>query len=226
MAHTTHIRAALIKVALLAGTAGLSAGCVSTFENPGPSIGRHKIQVAESIERLEIYPSERGLSLSARDKQAMAQFLHAYGREGQGPVYMNRPSTGSAGVGQAASQVRQVLAGMGHGNIQEGSYPSEAGAPAPLVVSYRRLKTLVPDCRVGDNILDTSYNSPSPNWGCSHYANIAAQVADPNQFLAPYTSTAPNMQRRMVIYEKYIEGEPTGATRSPDQRVSSQDTGG
>jgi len=225
---TQNIGRNTFKMAVLA-TAGLfMSACGTTYENPGPSIARHQIQVAESIERLELYPQGNGLVMSARDRQAMMQFLSGYGREGQGPIYMNRPEGAGGGVGQAASQVRQALSqmGMSHVAVQEGSYPSQAGAPAPVVVSYRRLKALVPDCRMGDEIQDTSFNSPSPNWGCSYYANIAAQVADPNQFLAPYGSTDPNMQRRMVVYEKYIEGDITGASRNPDQRVSTEDTQG
>ena len=225
---TRNIRHKTLKLTILVGAGFVLSACGTVYENPGPSIARHKIQVAESIERLELYPQGNGLVMSARDRQAMMQFLSGYGREGQGPIYMNRPQGAGAGIGQASSQVRQALAqmGMSHVKVQEGSYPSQAGAPAPVVVSYRRLKALVPDCRMGDEIQDTGYNSPSPNWGCSFYANIAAQVADPNQFLSPYTSTDPNMQRRMVVYEKYIEGEISGAPRNPDQRVSTEDTQG
>ena len=193
-----------------------------------PSVARNQIKVAESIERLELYPNRHGMDLSPRDRQAMAQFLGSYAREGDGPIYLNRPASGGGGIQSASAQVRNTLSAIGLGGVavQEGVYPSAPGSPAPLVVSYRRLKTIVPDCRVGYDLTRTGTNTPAPDWGCAYHANIAAMVADPNQFLAPYPLGPSEPQRDMVIYEKYINGEQTAATRPGDQIISSQETGG
>lgn len=218
----------LSRTTLVVSAAAMAlSACVSSTNLP-PSAARHRIQVAESIERLELYPRADGFEMSSRDRAAMMGFLAAYARSGSGPLYLNAPSGGGHGVGIARSHISGALGSLGisQAALQSGSYRTAAGAPAPLVVSYRRLKTLVPDCRRSADLTATGQNAPSPDWGCAFHANIAAMVADPNQFIEPYPMTEPNATRRMVIYDKYIEGTPTAATKPPEQRVSSRDAGG
>ena len=223
-------RAHILSATLLSGAAlALSACGTTTRDFPAPLDVRNGVTVAESVERLELYPNQNGLELSARDRHAMVGFLSGYARQGNGPIYLNSPSQGGSGIAVAEREVRNALSGLGlHGvAVQQGSYAAPQGAPAPLVVSYRRLKTLVPRCSSGhEELSETFYNTPSANWGCAYYANIAAMVGDPNQFVSPYAFDPPAMPRRMEQYRKYLAGEPTGATKPPGQNVSSQDTGG
>ena len=217
------------RILLTAGAASVLAACsTGPYQEQAPSVNRTQIQVAESIERLELYPRADGLALSARDHQAMVGFLAAYAKEGDGPIFLNQPASGGAGAASASTQVRSAMAHLGLGGVpvKTGQYPVAPGSPAPVVVSYRSLKTIVPDCRSLGDLTKTFYNQPHPEWGCSYHANIAAQIADPNQLLAPYEFGTADPLRRADIYEKYITGEPTGSTRSPDQNVSSKATGG
>lgn len=221
-------RAPTILSLLLCGAA-LAACGTTTRDTPPPLDVRNGITVAESVERLELYPNRDGFSLSPRDRQAMLGFLSAYARQGSGPVYLNAPSHAGPGIAAAEREVRGALGGLGLGNVavQQGSYSAPAGAPAPLVVSYRRLKTLVPACSASnEELTETFHNTTSANWGCSYYANIAAMVGDPNQFVAPYAFDPPAMPRRMDQYGKYLQGQPTGAAKPAGQDISSKDTGG
>jgi len=218
-----------LHILLIGAAATVLTACNSgPAHAPMPVVGHNKIQVAESIERLELYPRADGLALSARDHQAMVGFLSAYAREGDGPIFLNRPAQGGPGAASASTQVRSAMAHLGLGGvaIQEGQYPTQPGSPAPVVVSYRSLKTIVPDCRRLGDLTKTFHNRPHPNWGCAYHANIAAQIADPNQLLEPYAFGPSDPLRRADVYQKYITGEPTGSTRSPEQNVSSQDAGG
>ena len=45
-------------------------------------------------------------------------------------------------------------------------------------------------------------------------------VTDPRQLLEPYAPGTPNAQRRQVIYDRYIEGQPTAAEVNPRQDIS------
>lgn len=214
-------RFATLSLVALAATA-----CAKPVHNADrvPTIARQQIKVAESVERLELYPNAQGMSLAPRDAYAMRAFLSSYARDGDGPIYINTPLTGGPGTQSAAAQVREVMAslGMGGSPVKQGRYPSVPGAPAPVIVSYRKLTTLVPDCRVSTNLTYTHLNEPSSDWGCAHAANIAAMVADPNQFLEPYPLGEPDAMRRMDVYDKYITGEDTSATRPANQNVTSQ----
>ena len=201
---------------------GLSACAVPT-KSFQPVQMRNAVQVAESVERLELYTRPNGLELSARDKLAVAQFLDGYARSGDGPLYVNRPANALTGLGtqQAEAVIRGLMAqnGLGGNAIQSGQYPSRPGAPAPVVVSYRTLRAIPQDCREMGSLTDTYSNQTHSTFGCFQSANLAAMVTDPRQLLEPYASGQPNAQRRQVIYDKYIQGETTAAQVNPEQRV-------
>ena len=225
MTRTPAKRAKTTLLALVASTAASVplGGCLQGPDLP-PSAFRNQVTVAESLERLELYPRADGMTLSARDRSAMAGFLAAYGQGGSGPILIHSPEGAGAGAAAARSEVKMAMASVGLGGapLRSESYPSRANMPAPVVVSYRRLKTVVPDCSgTMTDLRVTGRNAPSPGWGCAHTANIAAMVADPEQFLGPYPVGAPNAARRMVIYDKYIEGAATGASIPPGQKQSS-----
>jgi pilus assembly protein CpaD len=206
----------------LSAVIGLSACAVPT-KSFQPAQMRNAVQVAESVERLELYTRPNGLELSARDKLAVAQFLDGYARSGDGPLYVNRPANALTGLGtqQAEAVIRGLMAqnGLGGNTIQSGQYASRPGAPAPVVVSYRTLRAIPQDCREMGSLTDTYSNQTHSTFGCFQSANLAAMITDPRQLLEPYASGQPNAQRRQVIYDKYIQGETTAAQVNPEQRV-------
>jgi len=203
------------------------SGCATPSQTFAPTAMRNSINVAESIERLELYTRPNGMELSARDKLAVAQFLDGYARSGDGALYINRPASAMSGLGtkQAESVIRGLMAqsGMNPGAVQTGQYSSKPGAPAPVIVSYRTLRAIPQDCRELGNLVNTYSNQPHGGFGCFQSANLAAMVSDPRQLLEPYASGQPNAQRRQVIYDKYIQGDPTAAQVNPDQRVGASE---
>ena len=104
--------------------------------------------------------------------------------------------------------------------MQTGQYQTAYGSPAPVVVSYRTLKTVPQDCRQIGDITDTYTNQPSDNFGCFHTANLAAMIGDPRQLLEPYDMTIPDSQRRQTVYDKYIQGDNTASTQPDRQQVA------
>lgn len=206
---------------LIAGL-GLTA-CASPAPSFGPTHLRNSINVAESIERLELYTRPNGLELSARDKLAVAQFLDGYASSGDGALYINRPANAISGLGtqQAEAVIRGLMTqgGLNPGSIQTGQYASRPGAPAPVIVSYRTLRAIPQDCRELGDLMNTYANQPHGNFGCFQSANIAAMISDPRQLLEPYATGQPNAQRRQVIYDQYIQGNPTASQTNPGQEV-------
>ncbi len=205
---------------------GLSA-CATPQMPAVPSINQNPISISESIERLELYSRPNGMTLSARDQDAVAEFLSAYNRFGDGPLYLNVPGAQSStmGVQQSAELVRQTMAqmGMGAGGLQTGQYQSNPAAPAPVVVSYRRLKVLPRDCRGLESLTDTHSNRPMASFGCAYYANLGAMIENPRQLLEPYTMGASNAQRRRTVYDKYIMGENPASTQPERQEYRTDD---
>jgi len=197
--------------------------CATPNETFGPVQLRNTINVAESIERLELYTRPNGLELSARDELAVVQFLSGYAQSGEGALYINRPANAVSGLGtqQAEAVIRGLMAqgGLNPNAIQTGQYPSRAGAPAPVIVSYRTLRAIPQDCRQLGDLANTFGNEPHGNFGCFQSANIAAMITDPRQLLEPYALGQPNAQRRQVVYDQYIQGNATASQVNPGQLV-------
>lgn len=208
------------------GSTVLLAGCYSSPAGQMvPSTFHNQIQISESIERLELYSRPGGMELSARDQDAVTQFIATYGQFGDGPLYINMPAAAQNGMGtqQAAQIVRQAALQMGVGGaIQSGQYQTRPGSPAPVVVSYRRLKTIAQNCRQLGDLMSTDNNMASPQWGCSHNANLAAMVQNPRQLLEPYAMGPSNAERRLQVHDKYIAGELT-ASEFPERQVVNAD---
>ncbi len=212
---------------LSASLAALTSACSTPQSSRGPVTNWSNIQVAETVERLELYARPDGLSLSARDETAVAQFLQEYGRSGDGPLYINMPSQtmSQGGAVQSQALIKTIMGNIGLAGapIQSGSYQTAAGSPAPVVVSYRRLKTVPQDCRFEGNVLYTGDNQPYSSFGCSFHANLAAMIGDPRQLLEPYQTTPPDMQRRMQVYDKYIKGENPASAQPDRQEISASE---
>lgn len=203
------------------------SACAVPQPTPRPYINNQAISISESIERLELYSRPNGMSLSSRDQDAVTDFLATYGQYGDGPLYINVPGaqSGTLGTQQSAALVRQTMAqmGMGVGAIQTGQYQTNPLAPAPVVVSYRRLKVVPKDCRSLENLMETHSNGPMPSFGCAYHANLGAMIQDPRQLLEPNALGASNAERRRTVYDKYILGEETGAPRPVNQEVSTEE---
>jgi len=213
-----------ISLMTFAAIAVLTSSCASNYAAKlPPSPMRNPINIAESVERLELYTRPNGLELSARDKLAVAQFLDGYRQNGSGALFINRPSAqaNQAGTQQAEAVIRDLMrnGGLNPSSLQGGQYQSSPNAPAPVVVSYRVLKAIPDNCRKADPITQTFTNQPQANFGCFQNANLAAMIGDPRQLLEPYTFGPPDAQRRQVIYDRYIQGETTGAQFPSRQRV-------
>jgi len=205
------------------------SGCTTYQPSYEPTVLRNKITVTESVERLELYAGQDGLRLSARDESAVAAFLSQYASSGQGPLYVNIPSSGanSPGAQQAHSILQSHLGRMGLGgaNMQTGQYKVAEGALAPIVVSYRRLTTAPINCSQGASLTHTSNNQAYGNFGCAQTANLAALIDNPMQLLAPYGFDNAYATRRMTIIDKYNAGEVTSADKPDTQDVSASGGG-
>jgi pilus assembly protein CpaD len=214
-----------IKLIVLGGLAALFLGACTTYHpSEVPTPLRNKITVAETVERLELYAQTSGLNLSARDRDAVSDFVNLYGQFGQGPMYINIPgnSANEMGAKQAKSAITARMQRMGipGSAVQMGQYAADSDAPAPVVVSFRRLTTVPINCQQGASLTSTSTNQPYNNFGCAQTANLAAMIDNPRQLLAPYALSPSTMIRRSTVIDNYANGEPTETSRPEGQAVS------
>lgn len=69
-----------------------------------------------------------------------------------------------------------------------GCLPAARGMPDVDVIGYDGKNAIPPDCEALTRwslLLDAGVPRPSMQWGCATYTNLAAQVANPRDFVAP-----------------------------------------
>jgi len=169
------------------------------------------------------------LHLSARDQDAVGDFIEQYAGSGEGPLYINVPANGlnAHGVAQANTVIRSLLRRHGKGGtaVQTGQYAAASGAPAPVIVSFRRLAAVPTDCHQGASLTQTSNNQPYRNFGCSQTANLAALIDNPRQLLAPYAWDNASTVRRSTVLDNYNRGQATATPRPAGQEIGAGDGG-
>ncbi len=214
-------------------TLGLVAAAIlpacSTYQDArAPYDEHHKVRVAETIERMEIYIRPDGMNLSARDRAALGGFINSFAQNGAGSgLYLNVPSTmaGSPALGQAQGEIQKMMmnAGLSGAPMQSGQYQARFGAPAPIVLSYRRLAVMPMDCAVNSDLTRTYNNQAYPNFGCAAQSNFAVMVNDPAQILDGYGSDPAIAERRINGVDAYVKGESPSSAVPPRQELSSSE---
>ena len=198
------------------------AGCadrreLATASVPDDYRARHPIVVTEAEEAIEIpvASSETGLSLSAKSR------VEAFGNRflgSESSVLRVGVPTGSwneAAAKLAAEDAVRVLRkrGIGHGRVIVGPFDARGlEGPVPIRLSYSALAARTAPCgNWPEDLGNTMDNREYHNFGCASQQNLAAQIADPRDLLAPRGMSEIDAQRRTEMLGKYRRGERTGA---------------
>lgn len=230
-------RAAALTAARLATASVLvlgMAGC-KTFDDPTRVAGwtlidasqRHPILVSQEP-TVHLIPIRRGSNgLTTAERAQLVNFVGHFRAtdSGNSRLVVAVPSGGANEVSAmyAAGEVRALLNdhGFDQASISVEAYNAEGAKDAPIRVSYMRYVAEAPQC--GDwstNLANEPMNLPYPNFGCANQRNLAVMVANPADLLGPRSETARSSERRDQVWNKYVTGQPTGATKSRDERVN------
>ncbi len=89
-----------------------------------------------------------------------------------------------------------------------GAKPIPPDTAPPIRVSYPVVKASTTPCgRWPEDMLETTDNKHYANFGCSFQNNLAAQVANPNDFLGPRKQGEIDAENRMGVIDKYRGAE-------------------
>lgn len=222
--------APLLNLSAALGALVAVAGCSSTpdavptaFLENNP-LERHPIRVTETADVFEIAVEPGMHGLTAADRADLEGYIERYRRVGSGRIIVSAPQgTSNAPAAQmAANEVRALayMMGVPHENMMSHAYDAVEGEVAPLVLSFRVFDAVAPECQslAEVNIADMSSNNELPNLGCAVRANMALMMAEPRDLLGVRSLGTADAERRNAQMEKYRAGEPTGATRSEDER--------
>lgn len=198
---------------LILATAGLLFGCtqrdsITVGAVPDDYRTRHPIVLQESEKTLDLPVSILTYRLSPQHRQVVEGFLADYGDGGPSVMTILVPegSTNSSAAKGVAEDLARFLhkRGVPKGYVQILPYGASGEAAPPLRLAYGRLAATVAPCgRWPEDVLRTYENRNYENFGCSYQNNLAAQVANPMDFLGPRKQTPIDAENRVGAIERY-----------------------
>ncbi|WP_295808234.1 CpaD family pilus assembly lipoprotein [uncultured Nitratireductor sp.] len=204
---------------LIVCAAALLAGCAAKRDSvivgsiPDDYRTNHPIVISEKAQEIDLPIAVSARKMTRDQMGTLAGFMSGYDRRSGGMVSVLVPS-GSAnelGASNVASQITGLLQkqGVPAENISVVSYQALAPDTAPPIrVSYPVIKASTGPCgRWPEDILNTTDNKLYANFGCSYQSNLAAQVANPNDFLGPRKQGEIDAENRMGVIDKYRGAE-------------------
>ncbi|MCR4268289.1 CpaD family pilus assembly lipoprotein [Nitratireductor sp. ZSWI3] len=187
---------------LLAGCNAAKRDSVIVGSIPDDYRTNHPIVVSESSEHIDLPVGTSSRRMTRDQAATLAGFLDGYDRRTGGTVTVLVPagSANELAASNVASDFTRLLRerGVPGERIAVLAYqsPSPDVAP-PIRVSYPVVKASTGRCgRWPKDIMDTTENKLYANFGCSYQNNLAAQVANPNDFLGPRKMTEIDAENR------------------------------
>lgn len=240
--HRPSPRAAALAL-LVAGAGVALAGCdtdhVAGVAEPMIYNQRHPIVLSEASTRLDLPVGAGRTGLTDRQKEDIRDFAQDWRRNGRGPVGLMVPAGGVSGSAAAFATpaIRNTLAAAGVPSTAILTRRYDAGGAegvAPVKLGFVKLKASVThpcgfwpgDLAYGGDIKAEAPNGDYWNYGCATQANLAAQVADPEDLARPRAQSPAYAARREQVTEKYRAGEDSATSYSQQQSKISSAGGG
>ncbi len=205
-----------------------SAGCTSTQQpDMHPLLAydsdmRHPILLSNEPEVLDMPVGMKGPALSPELETAIRDYVREYRASGTGDITIQVPTDAANDVAAASTghavHYALVRAGVPRGRIQVTPYQvGDHSRPAPLRLSYLRVKAVVPTCGIwpekGPNSID---DEQFANFGCAQQQNLAAMVANPADLMRPQPMTPASGGRRANVIKTYVDSGNTGWQPEPE----------
>jgi len=200
----------LALLAFAAPVLGLAACATAAGETATPirPTARYALEARPALQEVALAPRADGLSSAQR--AALADIAV---RAGGKPIVVRAPAGDDPVSARSAFNARAALESMGAADVRMGSYDAPPGAP--ILVGFTGYEAVIPQCGTWGNLAATRDNAGHANFGCAVTANMAAQIADPADIVAPNPMDPTDAQRRSTVIGKYRAGEVTSAD-TPD----------
>ena len=208
---------------LCAALLGLAA--CATAPDPGLTAAKPLTDTQQWVDRVkvtaqpdEILLAPHAAGLSDRQTQALdallSRWMDAQAREIVVSAPLGVAASEVAGRMAGAARARLVSLGAPVSAVRIVGYDAAAQPDAPLKVGFLRHTAQIPQCgQTWDNLTATRDNTPFANFGCAVTANMAAQVANPEDLQRPRDSAPIDAARRDTVFGKYRRGEITSSAK-------------
>lgn len=210
--------ASLAAATALTGLAGCGPSLLGADTKPGPLNpgSQYSLQVEERPDEVALRPHPEGLSTN--QKAALAAFVDRWRTSGGGDIYIDTPSTGADpnAISRTAAGILAELQALGapSSSLRFSAYEAASMTETPVVARFAGYAVRRDDCsNKWDNLVSTGKNDVSSHLGCVINANMAVQIARPQDVAAPAVTQAADAARRSTILDKYRKGETSSARR-------------
>lgn len=222
--HPSTAAAALLVCGLLSscGNSQLTTGAI-----PDDYRTRHPIVLADGEQTLDVPIASGDTHLTTGQKDIIKGFAQRFMASPAGVVQVQVPH-GSYNAGAAAkvsSDVRRALEanGIRGQRILMTSYVAQpTGDAAPIRLSYVTTKAMTDQCgQWPEDLSDNTFQNKNwYNFGCSSQNNLAAQVADPTDLIAPRGMTPIDAAQRAQVISDYRGETSSGSTTTTTTTTS------
>lgn len=189
---------------------GANQDRLSTGSLPDDYRTRHPIVIAEAEHTIDIPVARGDIRLQQGTRDVIGGFVAEYANSSSGAIQILLPS-GSSNA-HAAHAVRReirglfVAAGVPASRLFETSYQAGShGDAAPIRLSYHAITAKTAPCGnwPTDLVTNTSQNRNYENFGCASQSNLAAQIANPADLIAPRKMSPIDATRRSQVIKDY-----------------------
>lgn len=206
----TRLTALAAVTALLSACAAGSAGAP-----PLNAASRYVLQVEPGVDRIALAVHEDGLSTN---QQGALSALAGRLAQTRAPlIRIETPSGDDPIAHKTAWNVRDALIARGvpADRVQVASYEAPS-ARAPVLAGFETITAVVPNCAAAVSAMGSNFsNQQSSGFGCAVTANLAAQIANPRDIVAPAALAASDSGRRGKVFDTYRAGAQTSAPQEP-----------
>ena len=232
-----------VRAAAAAACAIMVCGCNTDQQVTGvPEVPveyrlRHPITLHEANRTLQVFIGSNRGELNPTQRAQVLAFGLGWKRVATGGMIVERPVGGSneRAAADAMHEIVSILAasGLPPQSIAVQTYEAATGpSPAPIRISYPRIKAQVGPCGLWPKDIGPSFNrdyfenQPPWNYGCATQNALAVEVANPSDLVQPRAETAPYTQRRVTVLQKYTNGQnPSTAESSSANAAKISDVG-
>lgn len=204
---------------LAAGLTGLLSGCGANVHHvevgaiPDDYRTNHPIIVSEQEQTLDVPVASSDGDLRHGMESAIRGYARNYtaGASGAITILVPHGSMNAAAAALVARDVKSVLVeeGVPAGRIIVSGYGASAtGDVAPIRLSYFAIDASTGECGrwPEDMLANGNENKHYANFGCATQNNLAAQVANPMDLLAPRAVSPIDSERRQNVIADYQDG--------------------
>jgi len=203
----------LVAASLLSGCAGWPGRSVEVGAVPDDYRTNHPIIVAEKERTVDLPVASGDRKLTISMREIVRGAAQNYRSSASGAIRIMVP-TGSVNAGAASvlsPQVADVLRSEGVPGDRIISSPYQVLSPedaAPIRIAYMAVTASTGECGrwPEDMLANNTENKHWANFGCATQSNLAAQVANPGDLIAPRGMTPIDAERRSTVIEAYRTG--------------------